>query len=146
MTDEVVFEWPDRFLKKVSGDLEPHDAICILTQDPKFDMPADKAALDAAVGHLGAMGSRRTTAGREERLRAAEVDDADLARVMAPLGLEIGARTPEEPADSLCAEIDAVRANRGVRVSLRRTEGPIHQRRDGSGADKGTNFDQVAPN
>jgi xanthine dehydrogenase accessory factor len=146
MTDEVAFEWPDRFLKKVSGDLGPLDAICILTQDPKFDVPVDRAALDTAVEYLGAMGSRRTTAGREEWLRAAEVDDGYLARVMAPLGLVFGARTPEETADSFCAEIDAVRADGGVRVPLRRTEGPIHRRRDGSGADEGTSLDQVGPN
>jgi xanthine dehydrogenase accessory factor len=125
MADEVVVEWPDRFLAKVGESLGPRDAVCVLTHDPKFDVPAIVAALATDVGYLGAMGSRRTHATRVERLREAGVDDAGLARVMAPVGLDIGARTPEETAVSICAEIIARRTGRTA-PSLRDGDGPIH--------------------
>jgi xanthine dehydrogenase accessory factor len=128
MADEVVVEWPDRHLARVGGALGPHDAICVLTHDPKFDVPAIEAALRTAVGYIGAMGSRRTTAEREKRLRDAGLDDAKIARVMAPIGLDIAARTLEETAVSICAEIIAVRNGRQTSASLSRTDGPIHQR------------------
>ncbi len=98
MADEVANDWPDRYLAKVGEDLGPRDAVCVLTHDPKFDIPAIVAALETGVGYLGAMGSRRTHAARVERLREAGVDDAGLRRVMAPIGLDIGSRTPEEAA------------------------------------------------
>jgi xanthine dehydrogenase accessory factor len=82
------------------------------------------------VGYLGAMGSRRTHADREARLRQAGVTDAGVTRVMSPIGLDIGARTPEETAISICAEIIALRTGRRP-PSLRDTEGPIHARRAG---------------
>jgi xanthine dehydrogenase accessory factor len=72
------------------------------------------------------MGTRRTAADREKRLRAAGVDDAGLARVMAPIGLDIGARTPEETAISICAEIVALHSRNHTGVPLRATDGPIH--------------------
>jgi len=127
--DEVIVEWPDRHLASVGGALGPRDAVCVLTHDPKFDVSAVEAALRTAVGYIGAMGSRRTTAEREKRLRAAGVDDAKIARVMAPIGLDIAARTPEETAVSICAEIIAVRAGRQSSASLSRTDGPIHRHR-----------------
>ncbi len=123
--DEVVVDWPHRLLAKVGPDLGPRDAICVLTHDPKFDVPAVIAALDTEVGYLGAMGSRRTTADRNERLRAEGVADDQLATIMAPIGLDLGARTPEETAISICAEIIALRADRRP-PSLRDTEGDIH--------------------
>ena len=125
MADEVVVDWPDRHLAKVGESLGPRDAVCVLTHDPKFDVPAIVAALATDVGYLGAMGSRRTHVARVERLREAGVDDAGLARVMAPVGLDIGARTPEETAVSICAEIIALRTGRGA-PSLRDRDGPIH--------------------
>ena len=125
MADEVVVDWPDRYLAGVGDDLGPRDAVCVLTHDHKFDVPAIVGALQTRVGYLGAMGSRRTHAERVDRLREAGVDDAGLARVMAPVGLDIGARTPEETAISICAEIIALRTGRGA-PSLRDTEGPIH--------------------
>ena len=123
--DEVVVDWPDRFLAKTGADLGARDAVCVLTHDHKFDVPAILAALDTNVGYLGAMGSRRTNADRLARLREAGVDEARLGRLMAPVGLDIGARTPEETAISICAEIIASRTGRSV-PSLRASDGPIH--------------------
>ena len=125
MADEVVCEWPDRYLAKHGDGLGPRDAVCVLTHDAKFDVPAIVGALATDVGYLGAMGSRRTHARRVERLQEAGVTDAQLVRVMAPIGLDIGARTPEETAISICAEIIAARTGRDAR-SLRDASGPIH--------------------
>ena len=125
MADEVVNDWPDRYLAKVSDDLGPRDAICVLTHDHKFDVPAIAAAVQTRVGYLGAMGSRRTHEGRVERLREAGLDDAEIARVQSPIGLDVGARTPEETAIAICAEIIALRTGRRA-LSLRDTSGPIH--------------------
>ena len=126
MADEVVVDWPNRYLAKVGPELGQRDVVCVLTHDPKFDVPAIVSALETDVGYLGAMGSRRTPEERTVRLKEAGVDDAGLARVMAPIGLDIGARTPEETAISICAEIIALRTGR-VAPSLRDTEGPIHR-------------------
>jgi xanthine dehydrogenase accessory factor len=126
MADEIVVEWPDRHLATIGPELRERDAVCVLTHDPKFDVPAVVAALGTRVGYIGVMGSRRTAADREKRLRAAGVDDAGLARVMAPIGLDIGARTPEETAISICAEIVALRSRNHTGVPLRATNGPIH--------------------
>ena len=125
MADEVVVDWPDRYLAKVGAELGPRDAVCVLTHDPKFDVPAIAAALDTDVGYLGAMGSRRTTAQRDLRLAEAGIDGTRLARVLAPIGLDIGARTPEETAISICAEIIALRTGKTA-PSLRDADGPIH--------------------
>ncbi len=125
MADEVVVSWPDRHLADIGAGLGPRDAVCVLTHDPKFDVPAIVGALATEVGYLGAMGSRRTSDERDVRLREAGVDDAGLARVMAPVGLDIGARTPEETAVSICAEIIATRTGR-IAPSLRDADGPIH--------------------
>jgi xanthine dehydrogenase accessory factor len=121
----VVNDWPDRYLHKVADELGPRDAVCVLTHDHKFDVPAIVAALGTRVGFIGAMGSRRTHAQRVERLRDAGVTNDQIARVMSPIGLDIGARTPEETAISICAEIIAKRTGR-VAPSLRDTAGPIH--------------------
>jgi xanthine dehydrogenase accessory factor len=127
MADEVVVDWPDRHLAAIGDDLGQRDAVCVLTHDAKFDVPAIVSALRTNVGYLGAMGSRRTHADRLERLRAEGVDEASLARLMAPIGLDIGARTPEEAAISICAEIIALRTGRADSVApLRNAAGPIH--------------------
>jgi xanthine dehydrogenase accessory factor len=125
LADEVVVDWPHRHLTEVGPTLGPRDAICVLTHDARFDVPAIIGALATDVGYLGAMGSRRTTDDRAERLRAEGVSDDGLARVFAPIGLDIGARTPEETAVSICAEIIASRT-RTVAPSLRDGSGPIH--------------------
>ena len=98
----------------------------MLTHDHKFDVPAIVAALSTDVGYLGAMGSRRTADERRDRLVAEGVGEADLDRVMAPIGLDIGALTPEETAVSICAEIIATRTGRNP-ASLRDTRGPLHE-------------------
>jgi xanthine dehydrogenase accessory factor len=125
MADEVVNDWPDRYLAKVADELGPRDAVCVLTHDHKFDVPAIAAAVNTRVGYLGAMGSRKTHEARSERLREAGLTDAEIARVLSPIGLDIGARTPEETAVSICAEIIALRTGRHA-ASLRDTSGPIH--------------------
>jgi xanthine dehydrogenase accessory factor len=104
--DELVVEWPDRFLAEAPVD--ERTAICVLTHDHKFDVPALKVALRTPAGYIGAMGARRTNAERAERLRAEGVSDDDLARIHAPIGLDIGSRTPEEVAVAVAAEIVAV--------------------------------------
>jgi xanthine dehydrogenase accessory factor len=101
--DELVVEWPDRFLARAAVDAST--VICVLTHDEKFDVPALIAALETPAVYIGAMGSKVTTADREERLRAEGVDDAGLGRIHAPIGLAIGARTPEEVAVAIGAEI-----------------------------------------
>jgi xanthine dehydrogenase accessory factor len=126
MADAVVNDWPDRYLATVAPPLGSRDAVCVLTHDAKFDVPAIIGALATDVGYLGAMGSRRTHATRLDRLREAGVDDDALARVMAPIGLDIGGRTPEETAVAICAEIIALRTGRTSAPSLRAGAGPIH--------------------
>ena len=101
--DELVVEWPDRFLRRAPVD--ERTAICVLTHDEKFDVPALIAALETPAVYIGAMGSKVTTADREARLRAEGVDDAALGRIHAPIGLAIGARSPEEVAVAIGAEI-----------------------------------------
>ena len=123
--DEVVVDWPHRLLEREGASLGPRDAICVLTHDHKLDVPAIIAALGTDVGYLGAMGSRRTHAERVARLEAEGVAAADIARVMAPIGLDIGSRTPEETAISICAEIIATRTGRPA-PSLRDATGAIH--------------------
>ena len=125
MADEVVNDWPDRYLAKVGADLGPRDAVCVLTHDHKFDVPAIAGAVRTSVGYLGAMGSRRTHEQRKVRLREAGLADAEIERVMSPIGLDIGARTPEETAVAICAEIIGLRTGRRAQ-SLRDTAGPIH--------------------
>ena len=123
--DEVVVDWPHRLLERVGPELGPRDAVCVLTHDPKFDVPAVLAALRTDVGYLGAMGSRRTTDDRNRRLREEGVTDDQLRRIMAPIGLDLGARTPEETAVSIMAEVIASRTGRAA-PSLRDAAGPIH--------------------
>ncbi|MFP3906212.1 MAG: XdhC family protein [Acidimicrobiales bacterium] len=126
MADEVVVAWPNDLIAERGHELGPRDAICVLTHDAKFDVPAIVAALPTAVGYLGAMGSRRTHADRCERLREEGVTEDEIARIMGPIGLDIGARTPEETAVSIVAEIIATRTGRDA-PSLRDTSGDIHR-------------------
>jgi xanthine dehydrogenase accessory factor len=126
LADEVLVDWPHRLLEKVGPTLTGRDAVCVLTHDHKFDVPAIKAALGTGVGYIGAMGSRHTHAERLERLRGEGVTDDTLGRLMAPIGLDIGARTPEETAIAVCAEIIALRTGRPAPF-LKTGTGPIHR-------------------
>ncbi len=101
--DELVVEWPDKFL--AGAHVDERTAICVLTHDHKFDIPALKAALETNAGYIGAMGAKRTNADRAERLRAEGVTDEEMARIHAPIGLKIGSRSPEEVAVAVAAEI-----------------------------------------
>ena len=122
--DEVVVEWPHRFLETV--DVDARTIICVLTHDPKFDVPLLEAALRTNAAYIGAMGSRRTHEDRLARLRDEGVSEEALARIASPIGLDIGARTPEETAVSIAAEIVAQRWG-GSGRRLGDTEGPIHR-------------------
>lgn len=124
--DEVVLAIPSEYLATVAARLGPLDAICVLTHDHTFDVPAIQIALDTKVGYLGAMGSRSTHQQRVKLLLEAGVDASRLHKLMAPIGINIAARTPEETAIAICAEIIALRSNVEVN-SLRDLSGPIHK-------------------
>jgi xanthine dehydrogenase accessory factor len=121
---EPVAAWPDDVLEGVT--LGPRDAILVFSHDPKLDVPALMAAFKTQSGYIGALGSRKTTADREVRLREAGATDEDLARVYAPCGLDIGASTVEETAIAVLAEIVATRAGRSG-VPLRQADGSIRR-------------------
>ena len=125
MADNVVVSWPGDLFTAEGKNLGPRDAVCILTHDAKFDVPAVVGALATRVGYIGVMGSRKTHNKRLERLAQSGVDANDVARLMSPIGLDLGARTPEETAISICAEIIARRTGRNA-PSLRDSSGPIH--------------------
>jgi xanthine dehydrogenase accessory factor len=101
--DELSDEWPDRFLE--SAPIDARTAICMMTHDLKFDIPALKLALASDAGYIGAIGSEKTRAERDARLREEGVGEADLARLHAPIGIQLGARTPEEVAITIGAQL-----------------------------------------
>jgi xanthine dehydrogenase accessory factor len=101
--DELVVGWPDEILRSVT--IDSRTAICVLTHDHKFDIPLLQVALATEAGYIGALGAKKTNAERAERLRAEGVTDEQLDRIHAPIGLDIGARTPEEVAVAVAAEI-----------------------------------------
>ena len=109
--DEVVVDWPHRYLRDQAerGELDGRTAICVLTHDPKFDVPVLEVALRLDVGYVGAMGSRPTHDDRLLRLRDVGLSDAELDKLSSPIGLDLGARTPEETAVSIIGEIVARR-------------------------------------
>ena len=126
MADEVLVSWPGPVFTERGHTLGPRDAVCILTHDPKFDVPAVQGALATSAGYIGVMGSRSTHAKRLQRLTEVGVTEPDqLLRLMSPIGLDLGARTPEETAISICAEIIGRRTGRAT-PSLRDASGPIH--------------------
>jgi xanthine dehydrogenase accessory factor len=110
---DVVVDWPDRYLQREAkaGNLDSRTVVCVLTHDPKFDVPVLCLALRLPrLGYVGAMGSRKTHLDRLERLRTAGLTDTELSRLSSPVGLDLGARTPEETAVSIAAEIIAARS------------------------------------
>jgi xanthine dehydrogenase accessory factor len=121
--DEVVVAWPHDYLSGV--EVDERTVICVLTHDPKFDVPLLEVALRLPVAYIGAMGSRRTHEDRLERLREAGVTEAELGRLRSPIGLDLGARTPEETAVSIAAEMIKLRWG-GAGKALSGLSGPIH--------------------
>ncbi len=101
--DELSDEWPDQFLSHAPVD--PRTAICLMTHDLKFDVPALKLAFSSSAGFIGAIGSEKTRADRTARLREEGIGDADMARLHAPIGIQIGARTPGEVAVTIAAQL-----------------------------------------
>ena len=126
--DEVVVKWPHKYLREEieAGRVDQRTVLCVLTHDPKFDVPLLEVALrNADVAYVGAMGSRRTHEDRMARLKEAGLTDDELGRLSSPVGLDLGARTPEETAVSIAAEIIALRwGGRGERLAV--IEGRIH--------------------
>ncbi|MFF8841668.1 XdhC family protein [Streptomyces sp. NPDC015127] len=127
--DEIVVDWPHRYLE--STKVDGRTVLCVLTHDAKFDVPLLERALRLPVAYVGAMGSRRTHEDRNRRLREVGVTELELARLRSPIGLDLGARTPEETALSIGAEIVANRRG-GSGISLTGAHTPIHH--DGPGA------------
>ncbi|MET9470247.1 XdhC/CoxI family protein [Streptomyces sp. NPDC006544] len=125
--DEIVVEWPHRYLEEQSsaGAVDGRTVLCVLTHDAKFDVPLLELALGLPVAYVGAMGSRRTHEDRNKRLREVGVSELELARLRSPIGLDLGARSPEETALSIAAEIVANRRG-GTGASLTGAHIPIH--------------------
>ncbi|MFF6911955.1 XdhC family protein [Streptomyces sp. NPDC012466] len=121
--DEIVVDWPHRYLERT--DVDARTVLCVLTHDAKFDVPLLKLALRLPVAYVGAMGSRRTHLDRNARLRDVGVTELELSRLHSPIGLDLGARTPEETALSIASEIVAGRRG-GSGVSLTGAHTPIH--------------------
>ncbi|MFD8734448.1 XdhC family protein [Streptomyces sp. NPDC059618] len=121
--DDIVVDWPHRYLERT--EVDSRTVLCVLTHDAKFDVPLLRLALRLPVAYVGAMGSRRTHLDRNERLREVGVTEIELARLRSPIGLDLGARTPEETALSIAAEIVAERRG-GSGVSLTGAHTPIH--------------------
>ncbi|MEV1333680.1 XdhC/CoxI family protein [Micromonospora costi] len=125
--DEVVVDWPHRYLRAEldAGRVDGRTVVCVLTHDPRFDVPVLELALRHPVAYVGAMGSRRTHDERRKRLREAGVTAEQLARLASPIGLDLGGRTPEETAVSVAAQIVAGRWG-GSGRPLADLPGPIH--------------------
>ena len=126
--NEVVVDWPHRYLEAeaAAGRIDSRTVITVLTHDPKFDVPVLEVALRLPeVGYIGAMGSRRTHDDRLARLREAGLTETELARMSSPIGLDLGARTPEETAVSIAAEMIAQHWGAGG-SRLAERDGPIH--------------------
>ncbi|ALM37559.1 XdhC family protein [Streptomyces albidoflavus] len=121
--DEIVVDWPHRYLERTETDART--VLCVLTHDAKFDIPLLRLALTLPVAYVGAMGSRRTHLDRNARLREAGLPETALARLRSPIGLDLGAHSPEETALSIAAEIVALRRG-GTGVPLRGAHTPIH--------------------
>jgi xanthine dehydrogenase accessory factor len=121
--DEVVTDWPHRYLAGQAVDART--VICVLTHDPKFDVPLLEVALRTPAAYIGAMGSRRTHDDRLARLREVGLTEDELARLRSPIGLDLGARTPEETAVAIAAELIQLRWG-GSGRPLTATTGRIH--------------------
>ncbi|WP_433550704.1 XdhC family protein [Micromonospora zamorensis] len=126
--DEVVVQWPHRYLRTEldAGRVDERTVVCVLTHDPRFDVPLLELALRHPLAYVGAMGSRRTHDDRLKLLGEAGLTEAQLARLASPIGLDLGGRTPEETAVSVAAQIVAARWG-GTGRPLAALDGPIHR-------------------
>jgi xanthine dehydrogenase accessory factor len=126
--EQVVVDWPHRYLdaEASAGRLDGRTVVCVLTHDAKFDVPLLERALRLPLAYVGAMGSRRTHLDRLDRLHDAGLTELDLARLHSPIGLDLGARTPEETALSIAAEIVAHRHG-ATGAPLTGAHTPIHR-------------------
>ncbi|CAB4707018.1 unannotated protein [freshwater metagenome] len=122
--DEVIIDWPHRYLPKI--EVDESTVICVLTHDPKFDVPVLEIALRTNAGYIGAMGSRRTHEDRLQRLKEVGMTDAELSKLKSPIGLDLGGRTPEETAISIAAEIISNQVG-GTNKPLKEGKDPIHK-------------------
>ena len=130
--DELVVRWPHEYLAEEieAGRVDDRTVVCVLTHDPKFDVPALRVALRGPrLAYLGAMGSRRTHEDRVRRLLQAGLDAEEIARIASPIGLDLGARTPEETAVSIMAQVIQLRRG-GTGAQLSDESGPIHRGSD----------------
>jgi xanthine dehydrogenase accessory factor len=136
--DEVVVAWPHRYLQAEAdaGRLDGRSVVCVLTHDPKFDVPVLEVALRLPLAYVGAMGSRRTHDDRLKRLQEAGLSEVELARLASPVGLDLGARTPEETAVSVAAEIISFRWG-GTGQRLTSLPGRIHHEAEPAGGTGG---------
>ena len=125
----MVTDWPHRYLaaEAAAGRLDARTVVCVLTHDPKFDIPLLQTALGLDLAYVGAMGSRRSHAQRMALLLAAGVAPEEAARLHSPIGLDLGAVTPAEVAVSITAELVAGRSRSARELSLKHGSGPIHQ-------------------
>ncbi|MFJ4577032.1 XdhC family protein [Streptomyces sp. NPDC088846] len=137
--DELVVDWPHRYLRRTETD--ERTVLCVLTHDTRFDVPVLTTALRLPVAFVGAMGSRRTHEDRSRRLREAGITERELARLRSPIGLDLGARTPEETALSITAEIVALRRG-GTGLPLTDSRVPIHH--DAAGSEEGKTHSRTA--
>ncbi|MDX3573811.1 XdhC/CoxI family protein [Streptomyces sp. ID05-47C] len=137
--DDIVVDWPHRYLNRTQ--IDERTVVCVLTHDAKFDVPLLETALRLPVAYIGAMGSRRTHEDRDRRLREVGLTEAELTRLHSPIGLDLGARTPEETALSIAAEIVVARQG-GTGLPLSGSHTPIHHdteaRRSGSASRVGS--------
>ncbi|MFJ8741306.1 XdhC family protein [Embleya sp. NPDC127516] len=125
--DEVVVDWPHRHLASIAPSLDRRTVVTVLTHDPKFDIPLLDLALRLDLAYVGAMGSRRTHEARLTRLRETTLTERELAALHSPIGLDLGARTPEETALSIFAEVIATH-HAATGLPLRTATGPIHSK------------------
>jgi xanthine dehydrogenase accessory factor len=120
----VVIDWPHRYLTTV--EVDESTVICVLTHDPKFDVPVLEIALRTNAGYIGAMGSRRTHEDRLKRLREIGMSESEISKLKSPIGLDLGGRTPEETAISIAAEIISNQVG-GTNQPLKEGSEPIHK-------------------
>jgi xanthine dehydrogenase accessory factor len=126
--DKVILGWPDDILDQLGFDRRTW--VVVLSHEPRHETPALAAALKSDTRYIGAMGSRRTHRLRVERLGELGFVEADIARIHSPIGLDIGAETPQEVAISILAEMTMVRYGAGTGLSLRGVEGRVHKQRE----------------